>query len=125
MCRKHLEQTRQAQLGSHAIRDFEQQAEPVVFTAQSFLVDSSFNGDCRDMTGVLDQAKLGTRRSARFAGKNRKRPQNLPFAGEQWTRPNRTNPITGHQAAIVIPKRVSKDVGYVHWFSAMDSRAAR
>lgn len=55
---------------------------------QCFFVNMAFNGNPRDVTGILDQLQIGGIRGTRFAVKDGKCAQGVAFAREEGARPD-------------------------------------
>ena len=81
------------QLGCHAVRNFQKQAQPVAFMPQLLFVHVPLNCDPGDVAGILDQLQVVGAGTARFTIKDGKSAEDFPFAREQGTRPNGTNSI--------------------------------
>jgi hypothetical protein len=70
------------QIGCHAVRNFQKQAEPIAFMLQLLLPDVTLNRDSRNVAGILDQMKIGGTRATSFTIEDREGAEDLTFASE-------------------------------------------
>src|SRR5437773_2922771 len=114
----------QVQLRCRAVRNFQEQSQPIAFTPQRYCLQMPLNCNSCNVARVLDQLQIERVRIMHLTIKDGKRAEHLTSAGEQGARPNGANTVRCDEVTIVVPNRLAENVGYIHRLPAINGCAA-
>src|SRR5580698_1277749 len=91
---------------------------------QRLLIKVPLNRDPCDVAGILDHLQVDGVRTAHLTIVDGESTEDLTFAREQGSRPNGTNTVRQDAVTIIVPNRLTQDVGNIDRLSPIYGRAA-